>query len=244
MNGKIHSFESLGTVDGPGMRFVIFTQGCPMRCKFCHNPDTWSLNTDNIKSTDECVAEILKYKSYIKTGGVTVSGGEPLLQIDFLIELFQKLKALNIHTCLDTSGIVFNPNNETLMKKFDELIKVCDLVMLDIKHIDNASHIDLTSQPNTNILKFAEYLSNNNVKMWIRYVLVPGVNSSKEILERTIEFINTLKSVEKIEILPYHNMAISKYENLGIDYPFKDIPIPTKSEIALAKDILKLKEKK
>lgn len=240
MVGRIHSFESFGTVDGPGIRFVIFMQGCPLRCKFCHNPDTWLYNGGTEHSTDTIVSKILKYKNYLSGGGVTVSGGEPLVQIDFIIELFEKLKMLNIHTCLDTSGILFNKENPEIVKKFDRLIKSTDLVLLDIKHIDNDSHINLTSLSNKNVLDFANYLCENNIPTWIRYVLVPTVNSSEETLNKTINFIKTLKNVQKIEVLPYHNMAIKKYKELKIEYPFKDIPLPTDEEIALAKKILKI----
>lgn len=240
MVGRIHSFESFGTVDGPGIRFVIFMQGCPLRCKFCHNPDTWNFNGGSEYSTDTIVTKVLKYKNYLSGGGVTVSGGEPLAQIDFLIELFEKLKMLNIHTCLDTSGIIFNPSNKELLDKFNRLIKSTDLVLLDIKHIDNKSHIDLTSLSNENVLNFAKYLCENKIPTWIRYVLVPSINSSEEILNQTMNFIKTLSNVQKIEVLPYHNMAIKKYEKLNMEYPFKDIPLPTDEEIALAKKILKI----
>ena len=240
MVGRIHSFESFGTVDGPGIRFVIFMQGCPLRCKFCHNPDTWLYDGGTEHSTDTIVSKILKYKNYLSGGGVTVSGGEPLVQIDFIIELFEKLKMLKIHTCLDTSGILFNKENPEIVKKFDRLIKSTDLILLDIKHIDNDSHINLTSLSNKNVLDFANYLCENNIPTWIRYVLVPTVNSSEETLNKTINFIKTLKNVQKIEVLPYHNMAIKKYKELKIEYPFKDIPLPTDEEIALAKKILKI----
>lgn len=240
MVGRIHSFESFGTVDGPGIRFIVFLQGCPLRCKFCHNPDTWLFNGGTEYSTDTIVSKILKYKNYLSGGGVTVSGGEPLVQIDFLIELFEKLKMLNIHTCLDTSGILFDESNKPLKEKFDRLIKCTDLVLLDIKHIDNDSHINLTSLSNKNVLNFAKYLCENNVPTWIRYVLVPTINSDEKTLNQTMKFIKTLKNVQKIEVLPYHNMAIKKYEELKLEYPFKDIPLPTDKEITLAKKILKI----
>lgn len=238
MTGKIHSFESMGAVDGPGLRFVIFLQGCIMRCAYCHNPDSWDFNKGTIYTVDQCVEKVLKYKNYFGSkGGVTVSGGEPLCQINFVIELFSKLKEYNINTCLDTSGVVFS-RLPKIKVKFDELIKVTDLVLLDIKHINNEKHLWLTEQPNINILDFANYLMENKVPVWIRYVLVPGINDDKDTLIKTKEFINTLKNVEKVEVLPYHNMALHKYEELGIEYRLKDTPIPTHEQIELANKIL------
>lgn len=239
MLGKIHSFESFGTVDGPGIRFVIFMQGCPLRCLYCHNPDTWDTSIGTEYETDEVVEKVLKYRMYYgEKGGVTVSGGEPLLQIDFLIELFKKLKKVNINTCLDTSGITFSEDNKVLMQKFDELLSCTDLFLLDLKHIDDTGHIKLTGKSNKKILKFAKYLSDNNAKMWIRQVIVPGINIDVENLTKTKDFIKTLKSVEKVEILPYHTMGTVKYEQMGIPYPLKDVEAPTKEQIELAKSIL------
>jgi len=241
MTGRIHSFESMGAVDGPGLRFVIFLQGCVMRCAYCHNPDSWDFNKGTVYTTDECVEKVLKYKNYFgDQGGVTVSGGDPLCQIDFVIELFSKLKEHNIHTCLDTSGIIFNRSNKVIKSKFDKLIKVTDLVLLDIKHINNEKHIWLTEQPNVNILDFAKYLMENNIPVWIRYVLVPGINEDKETLTQTKKFINTLTNVEKVEVLPYHDMALHKYEELGIEYRLKDTPVPNDKQIQLANKILKI----
>ena len=239
MIGKIHSFFAGGTVDGPGIRYVIFFKGCPLRCLYCHNPDTWTFENAQEFSVDDIVKDALKYKGYFANGGgVTVSGGEPLLQIDFLIELFKKFKSYNVHTACDTSGIVFDENNIELMKKFDELIKYTDLFLLDIKHINNEEHIKLTGKPNLNILKFAKYLSNNNKHMWIRHVLVPTITLNDEYLKQTKEFIDTLNNVDKIEVLPYHTMGIVKYENLGIPYKLKGIEAPTKEEVRRAKEIL------
>ena len=241
MIGRIHSFESMGAVDGPGLRFVIFLQGCVMRCAYCHNPDSWDFDKGTPYSADECVERVLKYKNYFGTnGGVTVSGGDPLCQIDFVIELFTKLKELNIHTCIDTSGVIFNRSNKFLLEKFDKLVSVTDLVLLDIKHIDNDKHLWLTEQPNNNILDFAKYLMENKVPVWIRYVLVPDINDDEKTLIKTKEFINTLSNVEKVEVLPYHNMALHKYEELGIDYRLKETPLPSEEQILLANKILKL----
>jgi len=207
-----------------------------MRCLYCHNPDTWTTDGAMEKTTDEIVNTALRYRGYFENGGgVTVTGGEPLAQIDFVIELFKKLKAYNIHTALDTSGIMFRPDN---CEKYDELIKYTDLVLLDIKHIDPKEHRQLTGLDNANILEFAKYLSNNNVHMWIRHVLVPGITLNDEYLIRTKEFIDTLATVDKIEVLPYHTMGKVKYENLGMEYPLKDTLPPTKEEVRHAKYLL------
>ncbi len=238
MIGKIHSFYAGGTVDGPGIRYVVFFKGCPLRCLYCHNPDTWTMDGASEYSADEIVNDALKYKGYFKTGGgVTISGGEPLLQIDFLIELLKKLKNHDIHTAVDTSGIIYDKDNLELKAKFDELIKYVDLFLLDIKHIDNEEHIKLTGKPNKNVLDFAKYLSDNK-HMWIRHVLVPSITLNDEYLKRTKEFIDTLNNVDKIEVLPYHTMGIVKYENLNIPYRLKGVNPPTKEETKHAKMIL------
>lgn len=239
MTGKIHSFFAGGTVDGPGIRFVIFLKGCPLRCLYCHNPDTWTQEGAEEYSTDEVVSQALKYRGYFATGGgVTVSGGEPLLQMDFLIELFQKLKAKGIHTACDTSGITFQRDNPALLKKFDELLQYTDLFLLDIKHIDDEAHKRLTGHSNTAVLDFARYLSDRRKKMWIRHVLVPGITLNDEYLKRTKEFIDTLESVEKTEVLPYHTMGKVKYDNLKLKYPLEGVNPPTKEEIRHAKYML------
>ena len=174
MEGYIHSTESFGTVDGPGVRFVVFTQGCPLRCLYCHNPDTWELNKGTKMTADEILAKYDLTKSYYKDGGLTVTGGEPLLQIDFVIELFEKAKAKNIHTCLDTSGIIFDKANEKIIEKMDKLLSVTDLILLDIKHINNDEHKKLCAVPNTHILEFAKYLSDKGQPIWVRHVVVDG----------------------------------------------------------------------
>ena len=184
--GRIHSIETFGAVDGPGIRFVVFFQGCPMRCQYCHNPDSWEIGGGTEKSVDELVTEIKKYRHYFcETGGVTVSGGEPLVQIDFLIELFEELKKEGIHTCVDTSGVTFNTTMQTL-KKFDKLMEFTDLVLLDIKHIDRDKHKDLTGHYNDNILKFAKYLDSKSVPVWIRHVLVPGITADEKYLKELL----------------------------------------------------------
>lgn len=234
MLGNIHSIETCGTVDGPGVRFVVFTQGCPMRCLYCHNPDSWGVNLNRQMSVQEIILQYESVKEFCK-GGITVTGGEPLMQAEFVTELFKAAKEKNIHTALDTSGILFNPENT---EKYDELLKYTDLVMLDIKHIDDEEHKKLTSHSNKNILAFAKYLSDINKPMWVRHVVVPGVNNKKEYLTRLGEFIGRLNNVKALDVLPYHNMAIPKYENLGIDYPLKGVPPLTKDEAIRARNII------
>ena len=235
MVGYIHSFESFGTVDGPGIRFVVFMQGCPMRCLYCHNPDTWQRGGKEY-TPEEVAANVKKYKSYFTGGGgVTVSGGEPLLQADFVKELFTILKNSGIHTALDTSGIVFNPDDK---HKLDGLLNVTDLVLLDIKHIDCAEHEKLTGHGNKNVLAFAEYLSEIGKPVWIRHVLVPGITDDDKYLNALAEYISGLKNVRKVEVLPYHNMGEVKYKNLGVDYPLKGVQPPDAERVKNAKRIL------
>ena len=233
-HANIHSIETCGTVDGPGVRFVIFFQGCPMRCLYCHNPDTWGTDVNQRLTVSDILNKYDGVKEFCK-GGITATGGEPLLQIDFLTELFSQAKLRNIHTALDTSGITFTPNDT---KKFDELIKHTDLVMLDIKHINDDEHKKLTGHTNKNILAFAKYLSDNNVPMWIRHVVVPEITFKEKYLKDLGQFIGTLKTVTALDVLPYHNMAIKKYEKLGLDYPLINIPQLTKEEAIKARDII------
>ncbi|MDE7264465.1 MAG: pyruvate formate lyase-activating protein [Anaeroplasmataceae bacterium] len=245
MQARIHSIESFGTVDGPGIRFVIFFKGCSLRCQYCHNPDTWTKDNGTIYSIEELLSEILKYRSYFgKTGGVTASGGEPLLQIEFVTELFKQLKDRGIHTACDTSGITFNPNQTENVLAHQRLMEVTDLFLLDLKQADPKKHKKLTGKDNSNILAFARYLSEHNKKIWIRHVLIPEITSKVEDLEKLKEFISTLDTVEKIEVLPYHTMGIIKYQNLGIPYPLENVLPPTKKEIEQAKRILGIEKKK
>lgn len=238
MTGRVHSFESFGTVDGPGIRFVVFLQGCPLRCKYCHNPDTWSGGGTEY-SVDEVANRVMRYKNYYgEQGGITVSGGEPLLQIEFVTKLFETLKAKGINTCVDTSGITFRENDSECVEKHKKLLAVTDLFLLDIKHIDDSACKDLTGQGNENTLAFAKFLSDNNKRIWIRQVLVPNITDDDESLQRTKAFIDTLKTVEKVEVLPYHTLGVVKYEQLGIEYPLKDIDAPKKERVQNAKRIL------
>lgn len=235
MTGRVHSFESFGTVDGPGIRFVVFLQGCPLRCQYCHNPDTW-LAGGTEYTADEVVKRILRYRNYFSNGGgVTVSGGEPLLQREFVTEIFTKLKAEGLHTCLDTSGVTFR---EEKKEEFLPLLNVTDLVLLDLKHVDEEEHKKLTGKSNKNTFAFAKFLSENGKKMWIRHVLVPEKTDKDEWLYRLRAFIDTLNTVEKIEVLPYHTMGVVKYEKLGYAYPLKGVSAPEKDRVENAKRIL------
>lgn len=224
MLGYIHSFESFGTVDGPGVRFVVFFQGCPMRCMYCHNPDTWNTNIGVRYSSEEIIEKITRNAPFYTTGGLTATGGEPMLQLDFLTELFTLAKRNNINTCLDTSGVIFDPDSAELVKKTDVLLNVTDLVMLDIKHIDDEEHKKLTSRTNKNILAFAKYLNKKDVKMRVRHVIVPGVTDKREELSALGAFLKSFTNIEKIETLPYHTLGKAKYEKLGIEYPLGNTP--------------------
>ena len=242
LKGYIHSLESFGSVDGPGTRYLIFTNGCPMRCMYCHNPDTWQMNTGTQYTADELLTKAKRYRPYWGSeGGITVSGGEPLVQIDFLIDLFKKAHAEGIHTTLDTSGNPFT-RKEPFFSKFNELLKYTDLILLDIKHINNAAHIKLTKCPNTNILDLATYLSDVGQPVWIRHVLVPGINDDDESLTKLAAFIDTLKNVERVEILPYHTLGSLKYEEMGIPYPLVGVEPPTAESVKHARKILHIDE--
>ena len=244
MNGYIHSTESFGSVDGPGVRFVIFVAGCPMRCQFCHNPDTWNMQVGEERSADDLLAQALRYKSYWKDGGgITVSGGEPLMQMDFMIELFRKAKEKGVNTTIDTSGAPFT-RVEPFFSKFNELMKYTDLFLLDIKHIDSEKHKALTHWDNSNILDLARYLSDNGKKMWIRHVLVPGYTDDEGDLEKLRDFVKSLKTVDRFEILPYHTLGVFKWKELGMDYTLEDVAPPTGEQIERANNILETKEYK
>ena len=231
---KVHSIESFGTVDGPGIRYVIFLQGCHLQCKYCHNRDTWDINGGEYKSIDEIVEKIKNYKNYIipSGGGVTVTGGEPLLQVKFLIELFRKLKEEGISTCIDTSGMV------SITDDIKQLLELTDLVLLDIKHIDEEKCKKLVGFSNKKELEFAKYLSENNIKMWIRQVLVPGYTDDEQDLIKLKEFINSLKTVEKVQVLPYHSMGKYKWKSLSKKYELEDIREATQEDVERAKKIL------
>ncbi len=237
MQGYVHSIESFGTVDGPGIRLVVFFQGCPLRCKYCHNPDTWAVNIGGKMSVQEILDKYDSCAAFLKNGGITVTGGEPLLQIDFLTQLFKECKVRDIHTCVDTSGITFTRESKVA---FENLMQYVDLVLLDIKHIDSEEHKKLTGAFNTNILEFAKYLDSINKPVWIRHVLVPGITTDEKYLLKLGEFIADLKNVKALDILPYHTMGTVKYTQLGMEPPLKNVPEATK-ELALSarKTILK-----
>ncbi len=236
MTGYIHSKESFGTVDGPGVRYVLFMQGCPLRCIYCHNPDTWQIGGGTPVTVDEIIDEFNKNRPFYKNGGITVTGGEPLLQTDFLIELFKRAKSENIHTCIDTSGIVYNPENEDYLKKLDTLLDYTDLVMLDIKHIDAIKHKEMTGADNKNILEFAKYLEGKNVPLWVRHIIIEGYTDKPEELIRLGGFIGGLKNLKALDVLPYHTMGVGKYKELGLAYPLEGMEALPVSKAVEAKN--------
>lgn len=238
IKGRIHSVESFGSADGPGVRYIVFLKGCNMRCQYCHNPDTWAKDGGELMTPEEVLKKALRYKTYWKEkGGITVSGGEALLQIDFVTELFRLAKEKGVNTCLDTSGNPFSLE-EPFKSKFDGLMKYTDLFMLDIKHMDDAAHRKLTGQTNQNILEMAAYLSDHGKAMWIRHVLVPGITTEEDELHRLRSFLDTLKTVERVEVLPYHTLGVFKWKELGIPYQLEGVDPPTKEQIDRAKEIL------
>lgn len=238
MTGYIHSKESFGTVDGPGIRYVLFMQGCPMRCLYCHNPDTWETDGGTAVTVDQVIEEFLKNRPFYQGGGITVTGGEPLLQIDFVTELFIAAKRENIHTCIDTSGITFTDGDTAYRAKLDRLIEYTDLVMLDIKHIDPEQHKKLTAHSNERILSFAKYLERKKVPLWIRHVVVKGYTDDREHLFALGQFVGALKNLRALDVLPYHTMGAGKYKEMGIPYPLDGVPQTSPKEAKEAKDII------
>ena len=237
--GYVHSLESFGSADGPGVRYVIFLSGCDMRCQFCHNPDTWKKGAGTPYRASDLIEKAWRYRSYWgQEGGITVSGGEPLLQIDFLLELFSLAREKGIHTVLDTSGNPFS-TEEPFYSKWKKLMKMTDLVMLDIKHMDEEGHRQLTGQPGENIRDMAREMSDLGQPMWIRHVLVPGRTDSDGQLQALADFVGTLKTVERVEVLPYHTLGVFKWENLGIPYPLEGVAPPSPERVAHARAILK-----
>ena len=230
---KIHSIETFGTVDGPGIRFVTFFQGCNLQCKYCHNRDTWDINSGNYISVDELFSNVLRYKSYIMPkGGFTASGGEPLLQPYFLASLFKKLKNEGIHTAIDTSGMI------EISDQIKEVLSLTDLILLDIKHINPDKCKELVGFSNEKELAFAKYLSDNGIPIWIRQVIIPGITDDKEDLLNLKNFIASLKTVKNVELLPYHNLGKHKWEQLGFEYKLKDVRPANSEDIKRAKEIL------
>lgn len=236
--GLIHSVETFGAADGPGIRYIIFLQGCKMRCRYCHNPDTWRMDSDDMRSVDALLDHAERYRAYWGSdGGITVSGGEPLLQLDFLLELFKKAKLRGINTCIDTAGQPFS-RGEPFFSRFQELMQYTDLLLFDIKHIDPVEHKALTAQPNNNILDCLRYLSKIKKPVWIRHVIVEGITDNDEYLRQTREFIDSLDNVERVEALPYHGMGVYKWEKLGIKYTLGDIKPPTETRLDTVRKIL------
>jgi len=234
LTGKLHSFESCGTVDGPGIRFIVFTQGCPLRCKYCHNPDTWNLENGKYeRSVDFTISEVRKYKPFFRNGGgLTVTGGEPFLQMNYIEALFKKAKEEGIHTAVDTSGYIFG-------ERVKEVLEYVDLVLLDIKSINPDVYRELTGVELENTLKFAEYLDSIGKPVWIRHVVVPGITDNKENLEKLADYVAKLKNVEKIELLPFHQLGTHKWEEMGFEYPLKDVKEPTAKEMKVVRQIFK-----
>ena len=233
VTGRIHSFESLGAVDGPGIRFVVFMQGCHLKCKYCQNRDTWDINSGEQYTVKQVVEKIMRYKNYIvaSNGGVTLSGGEPLLQQDFVISLFQELKKQNISTCLDTSGMF------TITDKIKQIVDLTDIFLLDIKSINDETCKWLTGSSNSLELEFAKYINEKNKRIWIRQVLVPGITDKKEDLLKLKDFLKTI-NVEKFEFLPYHDLGKYKWEKLGVPYELEDVRVASNKDVERAKKIM------
>lgn len=233
VKGRVHSIETFGTVDGPGIRFILFMQGCPLRCKYCHNRDTWDVKGGTEYTTDEIIEQVKKYSSYMKFsgGGLTVSGGEATLQPEFLKDLFKKAQENEIHTCLDTSGFV---NIDVI----DPVLDYTNLVLLDLKHMVPEKCKDLVGVSIDKTLEFAKHLSDRNIPVWIRHVLVPGITDDRENIELMGKFISTLKNVDRVELLPYHTLGVHKWENMGFEYELKDVPDATTEDIEKASKIL------
>lgn len=236
--GHVHSVESFGTVDGPGTRMVIFMQGCPMRCQYCHNPDTWKTVGGTPMTVEELLAKYERNEPFYKNGGITVSGGEPLLQIDFVTALFTEAKKRGIHTCVDTSGVTFRADNAAVREKFDELCAVTDLVMLDIKHAEPEAHKKLTGHDNHDILDFAYYLAEKRIPMWVRHVVVPGITDSEKEWQELGALLAKFSNLHALDVLPYHTMGVKKYESLGIPYPLEGVPALNASVAKKARNVI------
>lgn len=239
MQGYVHSIESMGLVDGPGVRTVVFLSGCLLRCKYCHNPDTWNIqNFDKEYSPRELTQKVLRYKEYFgSNGGVTFSGGEPLLQLDFVIETFKLLKEHGIHTCLDTAGVLDYSNPENY-RKLSNLFKVTDLVLLDVKHFAPEKYKDLTGRDIEHFNKFLTELQKTDIPIWIRHVVVPNLTCGKEHILGLKRYVSSLKNVEKVELLPYHTMGIKKYKKLNLDYQLKNTLPPSNEEMEAYNEII------
>lgn len=236
MTGKIHSFESFGAADGPGVRFVVFMHGCPLRCVYCHNPDTWANASCAAETTaEEALSRALRYRDYWgEKGGITLSGGEPMMQAGFAAELFELAHAEGVTTCLDTAAGPFRRGD----RRIERLLAATDTVLLDLKAFDREIHRKVTGADNTRILDCARYLSEKGVPVWIRRVLVPGLTDSEEDLSKTGEFIRSLGNVERVEVLPYHDMGAEKWRALGLEYQLNGVPPPDENAVTRAKELL------
>ncbi len=232
MTGRIHSIESFGTVDGPGIRLVVFFQGCPMRCLYCHNPDTWNPQGGHEISVEQILRLYQKNKSFYRNGGITATGGEPLMQLKFLTELFQSARRQKIHTCLDTSGITYSAKK---VEKIDQLLDVTDLVLLDLKHISPQKHQDITGHSNKNVLDFLSHLNQRGIPVWIRHVLVPGLTDDSQSLYELGRQLAPYRCIQVLDVLPYHTMGKSKYQELGLSYPLGDTPEATEEQAKAAR---------
>ena len=245
--GRVHSVESFGLVDGPGVRYVIFLQGCVLRCQFCHNPDSWEAHNPSAEMTDAqtLLEQALRYQKYWgrdgKKGGITVSGGEPMLQMEFVTALFELAHQKGVHTTLDTAGQPYR-EDAAYQKAFARLMDATDLVMLDLKAMDENLHKRVTGMGNANILAMARKLSGMGKPMWIRHVLVPGLTDGEDDLRQMAAFIGTLKTVERVEVLPYHTLGLSKWQKLNIAYPLEGVPTPSRDKVARAERILGIHE--
>ena len=243
MEGRVSSVQSMGAVDGPGLRYVVFLQGCPLRCAYCHNPETWDLTGGTPYTAEDLCKTILRYRPYFgENGGVTVSGGEPLLQLDFVSEVFRLARAKKVQTALDTSAQPFAPDDAEWMARFDRLLENTDLVILDLKEIDDEKHKKLTGHSNKNILAMAQYVAARGVDLWIRHVLVPGLTDDADGLRQLDAFIKTLPTVRRVEILPYHTLGLFKWQNLGIPYPLDGVRVPTAEEVETAEQLLHVRD--
>lgn len=240
--GYYQSLESFALVDGPGVRSVLFLAGCPFRCLFCHNPDSWEFSKKNPITPEEAYKKLIRYKPYWRdNGGVTISGGEPLAQLDFIIELSRLFHNEGISVAIDTSGATFNMS-DAYLKKFDELLQVSDLFLLDIKAVDSSLHKKITGKDNKNVLELFSYLNKKNYPIWVRHVLVPTLSDNDERLRETHEFLSQFKNIRRVEVLPYHTLGTFKYDLLKMEYPLKDVPAPTKERVENAEKILCVKD--
>jgi len=233
--GNIHNIETFGTFDGPGIRYVLFLQGCPFQCKFCHNRNSWSTKTNSLMSVDDVLNDYANYEAFYKKGGLTVSGGEPLMQGAFVLELFKQAKAFNIHTTLDTSAACFSERKKPLIK---EILKYTDLVMLDLKHIDEAEHKALTNASNKHVLSFLDLLETVNQPTILRHVLIPTINDQASTIKRFKDYIQPFKCLEKVEVLPYHTNGKHKWNDLNLAYPLEGIPPMDKTKAKNVETVL------